>query len=156
MQQQQNKWHHWHVCTAELKHPENSFSCECFALVWGQVRCLTVTKRVDDSWRFSPFWQVSSQSLKNEKMMGTVIPAGLFLQPPLPLNFLHGEFGWEKPVRIWVGQELSMEKGSDEPTHHSLKHGWPHMDKIKTDGFLWFNDLARSIGSFVSNKFQKR
>ena len=71
--------------------------------------------------------------------MGTVIPAGLFLQPHgcfNPKSILHGNSGGKNPEGVWVGQELSMEKGSDEPTHHSLKHGWPHMDKIKTDGFL--------------------
>ena len=153
MQQQQNKWHHWHVCTAELKHPETAFPAS--VSLWSGDKFdvsrwpkgLTTVEGLVHSGKFHhSHW-------KMRKWWEQWFQLDCFFNPK---SILHGNSGGKNPEGVWVGQELSMEKGSDEPTHHSLKHGWPHMDKIKTDGFLWFNDLTRSIGSFVSNKFQKR
>ena len=90
-----------------------------------------------------------------EKVIGTVIPAGLFLQPPTPKSSLHGNSGGKNP-RSLGGTRIDHGKGSDEPTHHSLKHGWPHMDKIKTKRVSLTSISDQFRWKFRFNKTEKR
>ena len=126
-----------------------SFSCDYFALVWGKIRFLAVTKK--------GFWhllKVHSGSISVWYWIsnGKCFPAGLFLQPPL----CYGHFWVGK--RYWVGLKNVHCKVSDEPAHPPLsRDGHTNIkfinDQSGNDFFARYNNFKNNITELFG--FQK-